>query len=48
MFHVSCFMTYNPKEIEQKWQRFWEKEKIFAAKNKSDKPKYYCLIEFVV
>ncbi|MDD4995021.1 MAG: leucine--tRNA ligase [Patescibacteria group bacterium] len=34
------------KKIEEKWQKFWEKNKIFAAKDFSDKPKYYCLIEF--
>ncbi len=36
---------YEPKNIEKKWQEFWEKEKIFSADDKK-KNKYYCLIEF--
>ncbi|OGY48989.1 MAG: leucine--tRNA ligase [Candidatus Buchananbacteria bacterium RIFCSPHIGHO2_02_FULL_40_13] len=38
--------TYNHQEIEQKWQKYWVDHKIFAAEDKSRKPKYYCLIEF--
>src|SRR3989338_8043352 len=38
--------TYNHKTIESKWQRFWEQKKLFAASDRSDKKKYYCLIEF--
>ncbi|MEX1000313.1 MAG: class I tRNA ligase family protein [Thermodesulfobacteriota bacterium] len=37
---------YDPKEIEKKWQEKWEKSGIYHAKDKSDKPKYYSLIEF--
>ena len=37
---------YNPKEIEPKWQQAWHKEKIYAAQDFSDKPKYYLLTEF--
>jgi len=37
---------YNPKKIEPKWQKFWEKNKIFQADDFSEKPKFYCLIEF--
>ncbi len=37
---------YNPKEIEQKWQKIWEEEKAFAATNDFSKPKYYALVEF--
>ncbi len=37
---------YNFKEIEKKWQKFWEENEVFHAKNESDKPKYYALIEF--
>ena len=36
----------NMKEIESKWQKFWEDNKIFEAKNNSDKPKYFYLVEF--
>ncbi|MCD4740120.1 valine--tRNA ligase [archaeon] len=28
---------YNPKDIEQKWQKYWEKEQIYAFDSKSDK-----------
>ncbi len=37
---------YNPQQIEKKWQRVWEKNKIFQAKDFSKKPKFYVLIEF--
>jgi len=33
-------------EIEKKWQKKWEKEKIFEAKENSKKPKYYVLEMF--
>lgn len=38
--------TYEPKDIEQKWQKIWEEEKAFAATSDFSKPKYYCLVEF--
>lgn len=34
------------KEREKKWQKKWMEEKTFKAENKSDKEKYYYLIEF--
>ncbi len=37
---------YNPKLIENKWQEIWASEKIYEAENKSDKEKYYILVEF--
>ena len=37
---------YVPAQIEPKWQRIWDEQHAFRAENKSDKPKYYCLIEF--
>lgn len=37
---------YDHKEIEKKWQDIWEKEGFNNAEDKSEKPKYYCLIEF--
>jgi len=37
---------YNPKKIEKKWQKEWEKTDVFAASDKSKKPKYYVLVEF--
>ncbi|TRZ64707.1 MAG: hypothetical protein D4Q79_00955, partial [Spirochaetia bacterium] len=37
---------FNHQEIEKKWQKIWEKEKIYSAKDFSKKPKFYGLIEF--
>ena len=37
---------YNHLEIEPKWQKFWEEKKLYEAQDNSDKPKYFCLIEF--
>ncbi len=37
---------YNHQKIEKKWQKEWEKKKIFQASSNSKKPKFYSLIEF--
>ncbi len=37
---------YNFKKIERKWQKVWEKEKISRARDFSQKPKKYILVEF--
>ena len=37
---------YNHLEIEPKWQKFWEEKKLYEAQDNSDKPKYFCLVEF--
>ena len=37
---------YNFKSIEEKWQKFWDKEKIFATKIDKNKKKFYCLEMF--
>ena len=37
---------YNPREIEQKWQKIWEDEKFYEVKEDSDKPKWYALTMF--
>ncbi|MBI4713606.1 leucine--tRNA ligase [Candidatus Uhrbacteria bacterium] len=39
-------MPYNHQQIEKKWQKKWDESDIFRARDDSDKPKYYCLIEF--
>lgn len=39
-------MPYNPKEIEPKWQAFWEKNKTFKATIDHSKEKYYILDMF--
>lgn len=36
----------NTRVIEKKWQKRWEEEGVFTAKNNSDKEKYYILVEF--
>ncbi len=37
---------YNPKLIEPKWQKYWEKHKTFEAKEGKNTEKFYGLIEF--
>ncbi len=37
---------YNPKEIEEKWQRQWEAEHLYHAPDNSPKPKFYHLVMF--
>jgi len=39
-------VKYDFKSIESKWQRIWEEEKAFAAKNDYTLPKFYALVEF--
>lgn len=39
-------MEYNPKKIEKKWQRYWEKNKFYRARDFSKNPKKYILFEF--
>ncbi|MCC7051384.1 MAG: leucine--tRNA ligase [Bacteroidia bacterium] len=39
-------MEYNFREIEEKWQQYWAKNKTFKADNLSSKPKYYVLDMF--
>src|SRR3990167_7985804 len=37
---------YHPQTIENKWQVYWEKNKIYKTPDKSSKDKYYCLVMF--
>ncbi len=37
---------YKPEQIELKWQKRWESEGAFRAKNEYTKPKFYALVEF--
>ncbi len=39
-------MDYNHQEIEKKWQKFWEENKIFEVKEDKTKPKFYVLDMF--
>jgi leucyl-tRNA synthetase len=37
---------YNHKQIEQKWQQYWEENKTFKVENDFSKPSFYCLDMF--
>ena len=37
---------YNPEAIEDKWQKYWMKNRSFVAEQESNKPKYYVLCMF--
>ena len=37
---------YNFKIVEEKWQKLWEREKIFSTKVDKSKKKFYCLEMF--
>ena len=39
-------MSYNPHDIESKWQRTWSLEGIFEVEVDHSKPKFYCLEMF--
>ncbi len=39
-------MEYNFKEIEKKWQTYWDENSSFAAGTDKSKPKFYALVEF--
>ncbi len=39
-------MSYNAHEIENKWQRVWEDERVFEVEADTSKPKFYCLEMF--
>lgn len=39
-------MEYNFRDIEKKWQKWWNENNIYKAYNAKDKPKYYVLDMF--
>ena len=39
-------MKYDFSAIEQKWQKKWDEAKVFEAKDNTDVPKFYGLVEF--
>jgi len=39
-------MRYDFKNIEEKWQKIWDEEKVFAIDEDTSKPKYYALEMF--
>ncbi len=38
--------TYNFREIEKKWQKYWKENRSFVAEKVSEKPKFYVLDMF--
>jgi leucyl-tRNA synthetase len=38
--------SYNPQDIERRWQDYWISRKTFRTPDRSDKPKYYILDMF--
>jgi len=43
---MDTMANYEPKNIEEKWQKKWLDEKVFKADDNSKKPKYYQLETF--
>lgn len=39
-------MAYDHKQIEKKWQKYWEENKTFKTEEEYDKPKFYVLDMF--
>ena len=39
-------MNYDYQRIEAKWQKIWDDEKAFEAKQDFSLPKYFSLVEF--
>ena len=37
---------YNARDAEQRWQRLWDAQSVFATKNSDPRPKYYVLEMF--
>ena len=37
---------YNFKEVEPKWQKYWDEHSVFNVAIDIEKPKYYCLDMF--
>jgi leucyl-tRNA synthetase len=37
---------YSPKEIEEKWQKYWQESNTYTANLESDKPKYIAMSMF--
>ena len=40
-------MKYPFKEIEQKWQKFWEEKEVYKTDLSKDEKKIYCLVMFI-
>ncbi|MDQ1330492.1 MAG: valyl-tRNA synthetase, partial [Thermodesulfobacteriota bacterium] len=44
MSSVLLEKSYDPREVEKRWYEFWEKEQLFAAREKSSKRSYSIVI----
>jgi leucyl-tRNA synthetase len=44
---MSMNPRYNPVEIEEKWQKVWEEQKLFKVTEDPSKTKYYLLEMFL-
>lgn len=42
----NVYGMYNPHEIEPKWQKYWDEQKLHLTLEKTDKPKLYVLDMF--
>ncbi|MGO1469807.1 MAG: leucine--tRNA ligase [Tissierella sp.] len=39
-------IEYEPRKLEEKWQKIWDEKEPFKALNDSDNEKFYALVEF--
>ena len=39
-------MKYNHRQTEEKWQKYWDENETFKARDDVSKPKFYGLVEF--
>ena len=46
MEYTEMKQSYYPQEIEKKWKKYWEDNKVFKTENDNGKPKYYALSMF--
>ena len=42
---MSTLDRYNVRAVEKKWQKAWEKERLYEAQD-STRKKFYCLEQF--
>ena len=38
--------TYVPAQVERRWREYWEGIKLFQCEDRSELPKFYCLVMF--
>ena len=43
---AKAMSEYSHREIEKKWQAYWEQNQVFKVENQSELPKYYVLDMF--